>query len=135
LEAIGRGMGVMAADVDPPYGTRGESVIDRLEQALQMNATEETPAPPFVDDPTDPPPGIDMEFRTSPPPFPSPHTDGDHVTHLPPVDPPPSIEDAELQPSIVAQPIRSPSFRPPPYLNTTAQPDGQHGPPPYVDLR
>lgn len=137
LEAIGRGMGVVASDVDhPSYGTHERSDIDRLEQALQMNAAEEAPAPPFVDDPADPPPGIDMEFRTSPPPFPPPHVDNDLVApHLSPVDPPPSIEDAEMQPPIVSQTIGNPSFRPPPYLNSTAQPDGQHGPPPYVDLR
>ena len=136
LEAIGRGMGVVASNVEAPYGAHGQSDIDRLEQALQMNSTEETPAPPFVDDPADPPPGIDMEFRTSPPPFPPPHADDDLAPpHLPPVDPPPSIEDAEMQPPIAPQSIGSPSFRPPPYLNTTAQPDGQHGPPPYVDFR
>ncbi|KIM34414.1 hypothetical protein M408DRAFT_19323 [Serendipita vermifera MAFF 305830] len=136
LEAIGRGMGVVTSEVDPSYGTHIQSDIDRLEHALQMNAQEEAPAPPFVDDPADPPPGIDMEFRTSPPPFPPPHADSDLAPpHTPPADPPPSIEDAEMESPIASQTIGNPSFRPPPYLNTTAPTDGQHGPPPYVDLR
>ena len=135
LEAIGRGM---APAVESSYAAHEEREIDRLEQALQITSGEEPPAPPFVDDPADPPPGIDMEFRTSPPPFPPPpHADSGRIPppHLPPVDPPPSIEDAVMHPPILSQPIGGPPSRPPPYLNSTAQPDAQHGPPPYVDLR
>lgn len=134
LEAIGRGMSVASA-VDPGgYASHREDDMDNLEHALRLDAVE-GPAPPFVDDPADPPPGIDMEFRTSPPPFPPPSADQPPLINGQAADlPPPPIEDEPLpRPEI----IENPSVRPPPYLTTTDAPsDSQHGPPPsYVDLR
>jgi hypothetical protein len=120
LEAIGRSMGVNSV-VGPAYDNHPE--IDNLEHALGMAAVE-APAPPFTDDPADPPPGIDQEYRTSPPPFPPPGVD----VHDPP---PPEDHDT----SVNAEIHGAGEARPPPYLNSASQGDGQHGPPPYVDLR
>lgn len=137
LEAIGRSMGVASA-VDQVYANqREEDELDGLEQALQLGEVG-APAPPFVDDPADPPPGIDMEYRTSPPPFLNQRADNDFDTPPPPpVDLPPSIEGEVLPPPISVEGITNPSVRPPPYLNPGPGPstEGQHGPPPYVDLR
>jgi hypothetical protein len=127
-------MGVASA-VDQAYTNQHEADLDGLEHVLHLDEVG-PPAPPFMDDPTDPPPGIDMEFRTSPPPFPNQRVDNDlHTPPLPSVDLPPSIEGEVLPPAITAEGIVNPSTRPPPYLNPTAQTEGQHGPPPYVDLR
>ncbi|CAG8686978.1 4432_t:CDS:2, partial [Acaulospora colombiana] len=135
LNAIGRGLGISAV-VDTVYVGRRESEMDRLGHALQMEA-DEAPAPPFMDDPADPPPGIDMEYRTSPPPFQTSGPETDLIgAQIPPTDLPPSIEDIVLPPnSLPSEDISGQSARPPPYLNTPAQIDGQHRPPPYVDLR
>jgi neural Wiskott-Aldrich syndrome protein len=133
LEAIGRGMGVASA-VDQAYTNQREADLDRLEHALHLDEVG-APAPPFMDDPADPPPGIDMEFRTSPPPFPNQRVDNELHTPPLPVDLPPSIEGEILPPPITAEGIVNPSTRPPPYLNPAAPTEGQHGPPPYVDLR
>jgi hypothetical protein len=125
----------MSAVVDTVYSGRGESEMDRLGRALQLEA-DEAPAPPFMDDPADPPPGIDMEYRTSPPPFPTRNPETDLMgTSIPPPDLPPSIEDIVSPPSSHPNEEGGQSARPPPYLNTTTQVDGQHRPPPYVDLR
>lgn len=137
LEAIGRSMGVNSV-VGPAYDNHPE--IDNLEHALGMTAVE-APAPPFTDDPADPPPDIDQEFRTSPPPFPPPGVDV-HIlqSHHSLADPPPPIEDGIITQTLSSHEADSTSTnageaRPPPYLNSPPQGDGQHGPPPYVDLR
>ncbi|KAG8832723.1 hypothetical protein FRC17_000819 [Serendipita sp. 399] len=138
LEAIGRGLGV-ATTVDPTFRGRreDEDELDHLEHALRLNDDAEAPAPPFTDDPSDPPPGIDVEYRTSPPPFPPPSSDAALIdAQVSPVDMPPSIEEVALHSTIPTQEMGNLSSQPPPYLNTAPpQGDNQHRPPPYVDLR
>ncbi|KAG8832296.1 hypothetical protein FRC18_005300 [Serendipita sp. 400] len=136
LEAIGRGLGV-ATTTDTTFRDREEDELDHLEHALQLNDVE-APAPPFTDEPTDPPPGIDVEYRTSPPPFPPPSPDTALVNaQAAPVEMPPSIEEVVLHSSIPTQEMGGLSSQPPPYLNAAVAPQGdsQHRPPPYVDLR
>lgn len=133
LEAIGHEMGIGA--VEQAYvDHRTDDELDQFEHALRIDP--DTPAPPFMDDPADPPPGIDMEFRHSPPPFPSQRSDADlHTPPLPHAGLPPPIGGQGPPPPISDEGIVNPSVRPPPYLNSTSQPEGQHGPPPYMDLR
>ena len=135
-----------------------ERAIDALNMVLEQQ--EETsngvdgdippPPPPPLDDPLDPPPSIDTDFRSrslSHPPPPSIHsTDFTSpgltrvISNRPSVpqlsDPSPALNISGSHMETDEVPTISPSHAPPPYLNPVNLGDVEHvaGPPPYVDL-
>ncbi|THH03225.1 hypothetical protein EW145_g6422 [Phellinidium pouzarii] len=139
-----------------------ERAMDALNLALEQHEERRSgemppPPPPPMDDPLDPPPSIDSDFRShdlDPPPsilstdF---TTTGMVGTILPLIQPspaigraasslsePPAVLDVSSRiPSVPEESSAiSPSHAPPPYLNPASIGDAEHvsGPPPYVDL-
>ncbi|TDL28412.1 hypothetical protein BD410DRAFT_780911 [Rickenella mellea] len=112
------------------------------------------PPPPPMDDPLDPPPSIDSEYRSSAS-DPPPSIDSDFVApgggHMSPprlgspspsrhAEPPPALDNPPTEISRTPVPTTSPSHAPPPYLIPANLEQHQHDsvthtrPPPYVDF-